>query len=93
MALTQRKFKELIRGNEKDIITNKTDILDEVKDVILMPEINAMTSSMAAAYFKVAHSVIINALRKHMVDFSDDGVETMEAADVRKLLTKNYLVF
>ena len=72
---------ELREFREKFI--EKTDILDKVKKLFLIPEMDVMTTRMVADYFEVEVDTIQRVYQRNKDEVKDDGVASKNSRDLR----------
>ncbi|MFD3822196.1 hypothetical protein [Streptomyces sp. NPDC058625] len=55
-------------------VLERTDVLDRVKDLSLLPDGMHVTTAMVAAYFEVAGTVVNNLLSRHRHELQSNGM-------------------
>lgn len=81
-----------VRENKEEIINQKTDVLDKVKKIVMIPEVNAITTSMAATYFEVEHSAILYSINKNFSDYVADGLQPISSSELKTLISRNGVI-
>ncbi|WP_413986447.1 transposase family protein [Paenibacillus polymyxa] len=67
--------------NVRDQYINKTEVLQRVKMLSLLPDNQHMTVKAVAEYYEVEYQTIINILNRHKSEFEKDGVKTISNKD------------
>lgn len=67
--------------NVRDQYINKTEVLQKVKSLSLLPDNQHMTVKAVAEYYEVEYQTIINVLNRHKSEFEKDGVKTINNKD------------
>ncbi|MGR6760391.1 MULTISPECIES: hypothetical protein [Paenibacillus] len=67
--------------NVRDQYINKTEVLQKVKLLSLLPDNQHMTVKAVAEYYEVEYQTIINVLNRHKSEFEKDGVKTINNKD------------
>ncbi|WP_308402743.1 hypothetical protein [Streptomyces sp. AC550_RSS872] len=62
----------------------RTDVLDRVKALSLLPDGMHVTTAMVAAYFEVAETVVNNLLSRHRQELESNGLRVLRGADLRE---------
>lgn len=57
----------------RDEMAARVEVLDKVKKLLLIPEINVMTTKMIADYYEVELNVVQTCFGRHKQEFSADG--------------------
>ncbi|MFI7005803.1 restriction endonuclease [Streptomyces sp. NPDC050145] len=74
-----------LRGNVMD----RTDVLDKVKALSLLPDGMHVTTAMMAAYFEVAVETIRQLAKRHREELSGNGMVVLRGADLRTFESDN----
>ncbi|MEW2246699.1 restriction endonuclease [Streptomyces sp. NPDC006975] len=70
-------------------VLDRTDVLDKVKALSLLPDGMHVTTAMVAAYFEVADTVINNLLSRHRQELESNGLRVLRGADLREFQKLN----
>ena len=62
---------------------DRIEVLDKVKQLFLIPEMEVMTTKMAAAYFRVPLEAINSCYNRNKVEIDSDGVVVKRVDDFR----------
>ncbi|MFF3336711.1 restriction endonuclease [Streptomyces sp. NPDC002888] len=65
-------------------VLERTDVLDRVKALSLLPDGMHVTTAMVAAYFEVAETVVNNLLSRHRQELESNGLRVLRGADLRE---------
>ncbi|MGY1499332.1 restriction endonuclease [Streptomyces sp. QTS52] len=68
----------------RDSAMERTDVLDRVKALSLLPDGLHVTTAMVATYFEVAETVVNNLLNRHRQELQSNGLHVLRGADLRK---------
>ena len=79
---------ELMTREMRDSLAARTDVLEKVKHLLLLPGIEMMTSRQVADYFEVDKSVIKMTYTNNRAEIDGDGTMMYSVADFRG---KNFL--
>ncbi|MFJ2909189.1 hypothetical protein ACIO8F_07080 [Streptomyces sp. NPDC087228] len=64
--------------------TERTEALDRVRALSLLPDGMHVTTAMVAAYFKVAETVVNNLLSRHRGELVSNGLRVIRGAELQK---------
>ncbi|MFV5991833.1 hypothetical protein ACNPQM_05115 [Streptomyces sp. NPDC056231] len=64
--------------------TERTEALDRVKALSLLPDGMHVTTAMVAVYFEVAETVINNLLSRHREELESNGLRVIRGAELQK---------
>ncbi|WP_425831774.1 restriction endonuclease [Streptomyces fractus] len=70
-------------------VLGRTDVLDKVKALSLLPDGMHVTTAMVAAYFEVAETVINNLLSRHRQELTSNGLRVLRGAELREFKELN----
>ncbi|MEU9411368.1 restriction endonuclease [Streptomyces sp. NPDC048281] len=70
-------------------VLDRTDVLDKVKALSLLPGGMHVTTAMVAAYFEVAETVINNLLSRHRPELESNGLRVLRGSDLREFQELN----
>ncbi|MER6977664.1 restriction endonuclease [Streptomyces carpinensis] len=73
----------------RDSVMDRTDVLDRVKALSLLPDGMHVTTAMVAAYFEVAETVVNNLLSRHRQELESNGLRVLRGADLREFQKLN----
>ncbi|MFE4962466.1 restriction endonuclease [Streptomyces sp. NPDC056660] len=73
----------------RDSVLERTDVLDRVKALSLLPDGMHVTTAMVAAYFEVAETVINNLLSRHRQELESNGLRVLRGSDLREFQELN----
>lgn len=74
---------ELLTSKElRDKVIERLDVLDKVKQVFLVPNVNMMPSVTLASFYEVSVDVIRKVYQRHKREIDSDGVRLMTAKDI-----------
>ncbi len=78
---------ELIEGkkNVRDKYISKTEVLERVKDLILLPYKETATTEMVAEYYGVDLETIKKITQRHYEEFTDDGYKVLMGVQLRDM--------
>jgi restriction system protein len=78
----------------RDSVMDRSDVLDRVKTLSLLPDGMHVTTAMVAAYFEVAETVVNNLLSRHREELESNGLRILRGADLRNFneLHQNLMV-
>ncbi|WP_327696180.1 restriction endonuclease [Streptomyces sp. NBC_00459] len=68
----------------RDSALERTDVLDRVKALSLLPDGMHVTTAMVATYFEVVETVINNLLNRHRQELESNGLHVLRGADLRE---------
>ncbi|MFF4113848.1 restriction endonuclease [Streptomyces sp. NPDC001714] len=68
----------------RDSVLDRTDVLDRVKALSLLPDGMHVTTAMVAAYFEVAETVINNLLSRHRQELESNGLRVLRGPELRE---------
>ncbi|WP_405646066.1 restriction endonuclease [Streptomyces sp. NBC_00019] len=68
----------------RNSVLDRTDVLDRVKALSLLPDGMHVTTAMVAAYFEVAETVINNLLSRHRSELVSSGMRVLRGADLHE---------
>ncbi|MFE7351644.1 restriction endonuclease [Streptomyces sp. NPDC057543] len=64
--------------------TERTEALDRIKTLSLLPNGVHVTTAMVATYFEVAETVVNNLLSRHREELESNGLRVIRGADLQK---------
>ena len=67
----------------------RTEVLDKVKHLLLLPEMECMTTQQVADYFEVPFETIRSTFKYHADEFELDGVKKYSASEIKSLIGWN----
>ncbi|MEU1401616.1 restriction endonuclease [Streptomyces sp. NPDC005728] len=73
----------------RDSVLERTDVLDRVKALSLLPDGMHVTTAMVAAYFGVTVEVIRQLSKRHRDELETNGMAVLRGADLRKFESDN----
>ncbi|MGP4087783.1 restriction endonuclease [Streptomyces sp. KR55] len=73
----------------RDSVLERTDVLDRVKALSLLPDGMHVTTAMVAAYFGVTVEVIRQLTKRHREELQVNGMAVLRGADLRKFESDN----
>ena len=73
----------------RNSVLDRTDVLDRVKALSLLPDGMHVTTAMVAAYFEVAETVINNLLSHHRQELDSNGLRVLRGSDLREFQELN----
>jgi HJR/Mrr/RecB family endonuclease len=73
----------------RDSVLERTNVLDRVKALSLLPDGMHVTTAMVAAYFEVAETVINNLLSRHRQELEPNGLRVLRGADLHEFQELN----
>ncbi len=66
----------------RESVVTRTEVLDKVKTLSLLPDGMHVTTAMVAAYFEVGERVINRLMQRHREELSGNGMRTLRGADL-----------
>ena len=72
--------------NLRDQCMERLEVLDRVKQLVLMPQINMMTVKQVADYYMVPINTVKGCYKDHKSEIIEDGAKKYTSADVRRKL-------
>ncbi|WP_369260636.1 restriction endonuclease [Streptomyces sp. R35] len=66
----------------RDSVLQRTEVLDKVKALSLLPDGMHVTTAMVAAYFEVADTVINNLLSRHRQELESNGLRVLRGSEL-----------
>ncbi|MEW2404597.1 restriction endonuclease, partial [Streptomyces sp. NPDC046862] len=73
----------------RESVVDRTDVLDKVKALSLLPDGMHVTTAMVAAYFEVAETVINNLLSRHRQELAANGMRVLRGPELREFKELN----
>lgn len=73
----------------RNSVLDRTDVLDRVKALSLLPDGTHVTTAMVAAYFEVAETVINNLLSRHRQELESNGLRVLRGLELREFKELN----
>jgi hypothetical protein len=73
----------------RDSLAARTDALDKVRALELLPDGLHVTTPMVAAYFEVAETVVNNLLERHREEMESNGLQVLRGAELREFVNLN----
>lgn len=73
----------------RDSVLDRTDVLDKVKALSLLPDGLHVTTAMVATYFEVAETVINNLLSRHRQELAANGMRVLRGPELREFKELN----
>ncbi|MFI5658160.1 restriction endonuclease [Streptomyces sp. NPDC051684] len=70
-------------------VLDRTDVLDKVRALSLLPDGTHVTTAMVAAYFDVAETVINNLLSRHRQELTSNGLRVLRGFELREFKELN----
>ncbi|MGY0068483.1 hypothetical protein ACWZEH_17040 [Streptomyces sp. QTS137] len=64
-------------------VLDRTDVLEKVKALSLLPDGMHVTTAMVAAYFEVAETVVNNLLSRHRHELQSNGMRVLRGSELR----------
>lgn len=69
----------------RDKCINKIELLDKVKQIFLLPELECLTTKQMADYFEVGYEAIKSQYKNNQKEFDEDGVTLKKPSDFKVL--------
>lgn len=73
----------------RNSVLDRTDVLDRVKALSLLPDGVHVTTAMVAVYFEVADTVINNLLSRHREELESNGLRVLRGPELREFKELN----
>ncbi|MFG2882991.1 restriction endonuclease [Streptomyces sp. NPDC048297] len=73
----------------RDSVLERTDVLDRVKALSLLPDGMHVTTAMVAAYFEVTVEVVRQLTKRHREELEANGMLVLRGADLRQFESDN----
>lgn len=73
----------------RNSVLDRTDVLDKVKALSLLPDGMHVTTALVAAYFEVTVEVVRQLTRRHREELNANGMVVLRGADLRKFESDN----
>ncbi|WP_306184618.1 restriction endonuclease [Streptomyces sp. MK5] len=73
----------------RDSVLDRTDVLDRVKALSLLPDGMHVTTAMVAAYFEVTVEVVRQLTKRHREELQANGMAVLRGADLRQFESDN----
>ncbi|MGJ3560230.1 restriction endonuclease [Streptomyces sp. INA 01156] len=70
-------------------VLDRTDVLDRVKALSLLPDGMHVTTAMVAAYFEVADTVVNNLLSRHRQELQSNGMRVLRGSELQNFKELN----
>jgi restriction system protein len=67
----------------RESVAERTEVLNRVKALSLLPDGMHVTTAMVAVYFEVAETVINNLLSRHREELESNGLKVLRGADLQ----------
>ncbi|MFG2195633.1 hypothetical protein [Streptomyces sp. NPDC048639] len=67
----------------RDSLTERTDVLDKVKVLAMLPDGLHVTTRMVATYFEVSEEAVKSVARRHRQELDGHGMSTLRGSDLR----------
>jgi hypothetical protein len=73
----------------RDRLAARTDALDKVRALELLPDGLHVITSMVASYFEVTETVVNNLLERHREEMESNGLQVLRGAELREFVNLN----
>lgn len=73
--------KELMSRELRDSLSKRTDVLEKVKHLLLLPGLEMMTSKQVAEYFEVSTNDLRQVYKRNQAEIDSDGTALMKPDD------------
>jgi hypothetical protein len=73
----------------RDSVIERTDVLDKVKILAMLPDGVHVTTRIVAAYFEVGEEAIKSLAKRHREEFHSNGMHTLRGADLQAFHRSN----
>lgn len=70
----------------RDSLIKRIDILDKVKELFLLPELECLTIKQVAEYYEVDTEVLNKCYQRNKIEIDADGVKTETPKTIKKIL-------
>lgn len=67
----------------RDSVIERTDVLDKVKVLIMLPDGLHITTRMVAEYFEVGEEAVKSLAKRHREEFQSNGMHTLRGPDLQ----------
>lgn len=86
LALIRHITEETIITNEdlQNTLINRIEVLDKVKGLLLLPQLEMATTKQVAEFYEVDSSAIRKIIQRHRVELDLDGLTRMKGKDIIK---------
>lgn len=83
-----KKFTEeelLLMKNVREELVARVDVLDKVKGLLLLPQLEMATTKQVAEFYEVGYDAIESVVRRNNDELVSDGMVTWKRTDVKNL--------
>ena len=87
------KFDLLNNKNEREIIMNeeRLDVLDKVKELVMLKGTEYMTTKMVADYYEVGLEAIKSLVKRHTKELTKNGYKLLSSKELKEILVRSSL--
>lgn len=83
---------EFMSIDERNRLIERVDVLDNVKELFLLPQLEMMTSQQVADYYEVGLEAIKSCYKEHRLEIDEDGTIIHTKSTVRLMVTDRPIV-
>lgn len=85
------KHDELLENEDlRKKLIDKIEVLNKVKELILLPNTELMTTRMVADYYEVSQDVIRDNIRRHKEELAENGLAFKKYKEIKEMISNGF---
>ena len=85
------KHDELLKNEDlRKKLIDKIEVLNKVKELILLPNTELMTTRMVADYYEVSQDVIRDNIRRHKEELVENGLAFKKYKEIKEMISNDF---
>ncbi|PFN08272.1 phage antirepressor KilAC domain-containing protein [Bacillus cereus] len=89
--MTKVNITEIIETKEeREALIERVDVLQKVKDLLLLPNMEMVTTKQVAAFYEVPHEAISTVIRRNMEELESDGMYLARYSEIKEVINGHY---
>lgn len=80
---------DIISKEQREALAGRVEVLDKVKELLLLPQVEMVTMQQVADYYEVDHSVIQSCYNRHKKEVDSDDTVKLTCSDARARFFQN----
>ncbi|WP_170957019.1 phage antirepressor KilAC domain-containing protein [Bacillus wiedmannii] len=75
---------------EREALIERVDVLQKVKDLLLLPNMEMATTKHVAAFYEVPHEAISTIIRRNIEELESDGMYLARYSEIKEVINGHY---
>lgn len=80
----------IVTKEEREALIERVHVLQKVKDLLLLPNMEMATTKQVAAFYEVSHEAISTVVRRNMEELESDGMYLAKYSEIKEVINGHY---